>query len=174
MDRLLPLVYDELRRVAGARLRKEPDAQTLQPTALVHEAYLRLIGSSRPTPQNRAHFFAIAARLMRQILVDHARRRRARKRGDGDTAITLAEPVLAPGMDVVDLLALDEALVALKAVDRRLSDVVELRFFAGLTIDDAAEALDVSTATVERDWTVAKAWLYERLSRPPLDGESAD
>ena len=169
MDRLLPLVYDELRRVARARLRGERDTHTLQATALVHEAYLRLVGAGRPTPQNRAHFFAIAARLMRQILVDHARRRRARKRGGAETSITLAHVFPTPGIDVVDLLALDEALVELAAVESRLGQVVELRFFAGLTIDDTSVALNVSTATVERDWIVAKAWLYERLSRAPRD-----
>lgn len=173
IDRLLPLVYDELRRVARARLRGERDTHTLQATALVHEAYLRLVGG-RPTAQNRAHFFAIAARLMRQILVDHARRRRARKRGGGETAITLPEWVRTPEIDVVDLLALDQALVELTAMDPRLTQVVELRFFAGLTIDDTSEALKVSTVTVERDWMVAKAWLHERLSRAPGDGKDDD
>ena len=174
MDRLLPLVYDELRRVARARLRSERDTHTLQATALVHEAYLRLVGAGRPTAQNRAHFFAIAARLMRQILVDHARRRRARKRGGGETAITLPEWVRTPEIDVVDLLALDQALVELTAMDPRLTQVVELRFFAGLTIDETSEALTVSAVTVERDWMVAKAWLHERLSRAPDDGKDDD
>jgi RNA polymerase sigma factor (TIGR02999 family) len=164
MERLLPLVYDELRRVARARLRGERDGHTLQPTALVHEAYLRLIGPSQPTPRNRAHFFAMAARLMREILVDHARRKNARKRGGGNTAITLPESEPAPGIAVVDLLALDEALTELAALDARLCQVVELKFFAGLNIDDTAEALKVSAATVERDWAVAKAWLHQRLS----------
>lgn len=134
---------------------------------------MRLV-SGRPTAQNRAHFFAIAARLMRQILVDHARRRQARKRGGGQTAITLPEWVRTPEIDVVDLLALDQALVELTAVDPRLTQVVELRFFAGLTIDDTSEALKVSTVTVERDWMVAKAWLHERLSRAPGDGKDDD
>jgi len=174
IDRLLPLVYDSRRRVAQARLRNERDSHTLEATALVHEAYLRLVGAGQPTPQNRAHFFAIAARLMRQILVDHARRRSARKRGGAETAITLAHIVPAPGLDVVDLLALDTALVELSAVDPRLSQVVEMRFFAGLTIDDTAVALKVSTATVERDWMVAKAWLYERLSTAPGDANRDD
>jgi RNA polymerase sigma factor (TIGR02999 family) len=174
MDRLLPLVYDELRRVARARLRSERDTHTLQATALVHEAYLRLVGAGRPTAQNRAHFFAIAARLMRQILVDHARRRRARKRGGGETAISLPEWVRTPEIDVVDLLALDQALVELTAMDPRLTQVVELRFFAGLTIEETSEALKVSAVTVERDWMVAKAWLHERLSRAPDDGKDDD
>jgi RNA polymerase sigma-70 factor, ECF subfamily len=166
MERLLPLVYDELRRVARARLRGERDGHTLQATALVHEAYLRLAGPSRPTPRNRAHFFAMAARLMREILVDHARRKKARKRGGGDTVIALAESTPAPGqgMEVVDLIALDEALTELAALDPRLCRVVELKFFAGLNIDDTAEALKVSTATVEREWAVAKAWLFQKLA----------
>ena len=174
MERLLPLVYNELRRVARARLRDERADHTLQATALVHEAYLRLIGPGQATPRNRAHLFAIAARLMRQILVDHARRKRARKRGGGDTAITLHEPTPAPGMEVVDLLALDEALTELTALDPRLCQVVELRFFAGLNIDDTAEALKVSAATVERDWAVAKTWLYQRLSPTPPAAPATD
>ena len=174
LDRLLPIVYDELRRVARARLRGERGGHTLEATALVHEAYVRLVGTDRPLPQNRAHFFAIAARFMRQILVDHARRRHARKRGGGETAVTLPEPFEAQGPDVVDLLALDQALVELASVDRRLTQVVELRFFAGLSIHETSEALKVSTATVERDWTVAKAWLYDRLSRPSAEEKPAD
>jgi len=171
MERLLPLVYDELRRVARARLRGEAAGHTLQPTALVHEAYLRLIGPSQPTPKNRAHFFAMAARLMREILVDHARRKKARKRGGGDTAITFSESTPAPGIEVVDLLALDRALDELTVLEPRLCQVVELKFFAGLNIADTAEALKMSSATVERDWAVAKAWLYQRLaSTPPLSG----
>jgi RNA polymerase sigma-70 factor (ECF subfamily) len=164
LDRLLPLVYDELRRVARARLRRERPGHTLQATALVHEAYLRLVGAGGTTPRNRTHLFALAARLMRQILVDHARRKEARKRGGTATMITLQESVPAPEIAIVDVLALDEALTELSALDPRLSRVVELRFFAGLNIDEAAEELHVSAATVERDWTVSKAWLHQRLS----------
>lgn len=163
---LLPLVYDELRRVARARLRQERPGHTLQATALVHEAYLRLMGPGHPTPQNRTHLFAVAARLMRQILVDHARKKQARKRGGGATVITLPDATLAPEIALVDILALDEALGELTALDPRLCQVVELKFFAGLNINETAAALKVSTATVERDWTVAKAWLHQRLSSP--------
>jgi RNA polymerase sigma factor (TIGR02999 family) len=157
-------VYDELRRVARARLRDEQPGHTLQATALVHEAYLRLVGSRPPTPQNRTHLFGVAARLMREILVDHARRKAARKRGGAATLIELDESVATPEIGTLDLLALDEALTELHALDQRLCRVVELKFFAGLNIDETAEALRVSTATVERDWTVAKAWLHQRLS----------
>ena len=163
LERLLPLVYEELRQVARARLRHEQPGHTLQATALVHEAYLRLVGS-RTTPQNRTHLFAVAARLMREILVDHARRRGARKRGGSVTMMALDESVAAPDIATIDLLALDEALTEMHALESRLCRVVELRFFAGLNINETAEALDVSTATVERDWTVAKAWLHQRLS----------
>jgi RNA polymerase sigma factor (TIGR02999 family) len=164
MERLLPLVYNELRRVARARLRDERAGHTLQATALVHEAYLRLMGHRTPTPHNRTHLFAMAARLMREILVDHARRKAAHKRGGTATVITLDESIAAPEIATVDLLALDEALTELHALDPRLCRVVELKFFAGLNIDEVAHALDVSTATVERDWTVSRAWLHQRLS----------
>jgi len=164
MERLLPLVYNELRRVARARLRDERAGHTLQATALVHEAYLRLVGRRTPTPHNRTHLFAMAARLMREILVDHARRKAARKRGGTASVITLHDAIPAPDIATVDLLALDEALTELHAHDPRLCRVVELKFFAGLNIDEVALALDVSTATVERDWTVSRAWLHQRLS----------
>jgi RNA polymerase sigma factor (TIGR02999 family) len=163
-ERLFPLVYDELRRVARARLRRERPGHTLQATALVHEAYLRLIGPGEATPHNRAHLLGMAARLMREILVDHARRKDARKRGGAATKVSLHDSVAAPEIAVVDLLALDEALIELSARDARACQVVELKFFAGLTIGEAAEALHVSPATVERDWTVARAWLHQRLS----------
>jgi len=162
LDRLMPLVYEELRRVARARLRQEQPGHTLQATALVHEAYLRLMGSR--APQNRTQLFAIAARLMREILVDHARRKAAHKRGGSATMISLDESVRAPDVAMIDLLALDEALIELDALDPRLCRVVELRFFADLNIDETTETLEVSTATVERDWTVSKAWLHQRLS----------
>jgi RNA polymerase sigma factor (TIGR02999 family) len=166
LARLMPIVYNELQRVARARLRNEQSDHTLQPTALVHEAYLRLVGLDRMAPQNRAHFFALAARLMREILVDHARRKKALKRR-GVTMHGL--DALATGSEnaLVDVLALDEALTDLASLDQRVSRVVELRFFAGLSIADTADALAISTATVERDWTVAKAWLLQRLSSMP-------
>jgi RNA polymerase sigma factor (TIGR02999 family) len=163
-DRLMPLVYDELRRVARARLRSEREDHTLQTTALVHEAYVRLVDLDRMTLRDRMHFFAMASRLMREILVDHARRKHAGKRGGGADRITLedAEP-RAHGRSI-DLLALDEALTQLATIDNRLGRVVELRFFGGLSIAEAATVLKVSDATVERDWVVAKAWLHRHLS----------
>ncbi|HEY6360996.1 MAG TPA: sigma-70 family RNA polymerase sigma factor [Vicinamibacterales bacterium] len=164
LDALIPLVYRELRRVAAARLRGERAGCSLQTTALVHETYLRLVDLHRLTLENRTHFLAIAARLMRQILVDQARRAQADKRGGGLTMVTLeaASPASAP--NIVDVLALDHALEELASMDERLCRVVELKFFAGLTIDETAEALDVSRATVERDWAAAKAWLYDRMT----------
>jgi RNA polymerase sigma factor (TIGR02999 family) len=162
-ERLLPLVYDELRRVARARLRRERPDHTLQATALVHEAYLRLIGPGEATPRNRVQLFGMAARLMREILVDYARRKAALKRGGPATKVSL-DGVAAPEVAIVDILALDEALSELSARDARLCQVVELKFFAGLTIDETATALQVSVATVERDWTVARAWLHQWLA----------
>jgi RNA polymerase sigma factor (TIGR02999 family) len=169
-DRLVPLVYDELRRVARRHLRGEPPGHTLQVTALVHEVYLRLVDVNRMRLSSRTHFFALAARLMRQILVDHARRKRADKRGGGATAISLdaVGPTAVP-MVSVDVLALNEALNALHSLDPRQCRVVELRYFAGLTMDEAAEALGVSTATAEREWTMAKAFLYHWLSADVSD-----
>ena len=164
LDRLVPLVYDELRRVARRHVRREPPGHSLQATALVHEVYLRLVDVDRMTLKSRTHFFAVAARLMRQILVDHARRKRAGKRGGGVTMMSLDEVSPAAQTSNVDVLALDQALDALSSFDIQQCRVVELRFFAGLNIDEAAEALGISTATVEREWAMAKAWLYQRLS----------
>jgi RNA polymerase sigma factor (TIGR02999 family) len=163
LERLIPIVYGELRRVASARLRSE-GSHTLQTTALVHEVYLRLVGLDRMTLQNRTHFFAVAARLMREILVDHARRRHAIKRGGDVTALGLDGVDVGVENKVVEVLALNEALTELSSLDERAGRVVELRFFAGLSLAETADALDVSSATVERDWTVAKAWLLQRLS----------
>jgi RNA polymerase sigma factor (TIGR02999 family) len=164
LDRLIPVVYDELRRVARRRLRGESPGQALQATALVHEVYLRLVDLNRMTLTSRAHFFGVAATLMRQILVDHARRQRADKRGGGVTVLSLDQASPAAWTSSVDVLALDEALDALSAIDSRQCRVVELRFFAGLNIDETADALGVSPATVEREWALAKAWLYRHLS----------
>src|SRR3954470_14993250 len=165
IDRLVPLVYDELRRVARGHLRREPPGHTLQATALVHEVFLRLVDADRMTPTSRTHFFAMSARLMRQILVDHARRKQADKRGGGATVISLHEVAAAAVQaSSVDVLALNEALDELSSFDARQCRVVELRFFAGLNIPETAEALGISTATVEREWAMAKAWLYQRLS----------
>jgi len=164
LDRLVPLVYDELRRVARRHLRREPPGHVLQATALVHEVYVRLVDVDRLTLKNRTHFFAVAAKLMRQILVDHARRQHADKRGGDVTIVSLEGVSPAAPAPTVDVLALDQALEALAIIDARQAGVVELRFFAGLNIDEAAEALGISTATVEREWALAKAWLHRRLS----------
>ena len=169
LDRLVPLLYDDLRRVARGHLRRERPGHSLQATALVHEVFLRLVDVDRMTVKSRTHFFALSARLMRQILVDHARRQRASKRGSGAMGISLNEAsgAAAPASpSSVDVLALDEALDTLSSLDLRQCRVVELRFFAGLNIPEAADALGVSTATVEREWAMAKAWLHQRLSTP--------
>jgi RNA polymerase sigma factor (TIGR02999 family) len=165
LRRLIPLVYQELRRVARARLRAESPGHILQTTALVHEAYLRLVQVDRMSVRDRAHLLSLAARLMRQVLVDFARRRQTVKRGGDAILVSLSDVSVPAEVPALDVLALDEALGELKSLDPRLSAVVELKFFAGLSISEAAEALGVSTATVERDWTVAKAWLFERLAR---------
>jgi RNA polymerase sigma factor (TIGR02999 family) len=167
LERLVPLVYAELRKVAGAQLRRERAGHSLQATALVHEVYLRLVNVNRMTLESRAHFMAVAARLMRQILVDRARRRLTGKRGGGATMVSLdglCAAVNPVGPTNIDVLALDEALGELASFDAQQYRIVEMRFFAGLTIDEAAHALGISTATVEREWTVAKAWLYQQLS----------
>jgi len=165
-DRLFALVYDELRRRAGAYLRQEREDHTLQPTALVHEVCLRLIGATSLNWESRSHFFAVAANMMRRILVDHARQRLAQRRGGGLRTVALDEaavPEAAPG---VDLLALDAALGRLAELDGRQSRVVELRYFGGLTVDETARVLGVSTPTVKRDWATARAWLYREIVSP--------
>jgi len=163
VDRVFPLVYAQLRQAAEAVLRSEKPGHTLQPTALVHEAYLKLVGSSGLSARDRSHFLSIAARAMRQILVDHARRRRARKRGHGEEPLPLDFPVADGGMGVDELLALDDALEHLSARSPRLRSVVELRFFGGLNENQIAEALGVTTRTVHRDWVKARAWLYREV-----------
>jgi RNA polymerase sigma factor (TIGR02999 family) len=168
-DRLLPLVYDDLRRRAAAALRREGRAHLLQPTALVHEAYLRLVDQRRTAWRNRAQFFGVAAGIMRRILVDHARARRAAKRSGRWSRIELDSSVAATRPIDVDLLDLDAALGRLAARDARKSRVAELRFFAGLSIDEIAHVLDVSPATVEREWVVARAWLFKALSGSRAD-----
>ena len=165
-DQLMPLVYEELRRLAGAQLRSEHDHHSLQVTDLVNEAYLRLVDQNRVRWSNRIHFFAISARLMRRILVDHARRQRARKRGGDGIRVTLVESAaVTPGLDP-DLVALDDALESLAEIDPRGAQLVELRFFAGLTIEETAEVLDISPATVKREWVATRAWLFRRLDSP--------
>lgn len=167
-EKLLSAVYAELHRQAARAMRRESDGITLQATALVHEAYLRLIDQQRVQWRNRAHFFGVAAQLMRRILVDHARRRRARKRGDGVRPLALGENDAAsnaPSNDsAVDVLVLDELLDRLAKLDERQAHIVELRYFAGLNIEDTAEALRISPATVKREWSVARAWLRRELS----------
>jgi len=168
-EQLSSAVYAELHHQAARAMRRESDAVTLQATGLVHEAYLRLIDQSRVEWRNRAHFFGVAGQLMRRILVDHARRRQARKRGDGVRPITLddadAPPGASPGAEPVDVLVLNEALERLAELDDRQARIVELRYFAGLNIEDTAEALRISPATVKREWVVARAWLRRELAR---------
>jgi len=160
---LMPLVYDELRRLAASYMRRERPGQTLQATALVHDAYIRLMQDSKLSWQNRSHFFGIAARSMRQILVERARTRRALKRGGSRLRVTFDANLLAAETPAIDLEALDEALTRLEVVDAELARVVEIRFFGGLSIEEAAEALEVSPATIKRRWTLAKAWLAREL-----------
>ena len=169
LNALLPLVYDEMRRLAGSYLRNEGAGHTLQPTALAHEAYMRLLDQRQVSWQNRAHFMGLAAQAMRRILVDHARRRDAQKRGGGAMRVTL-EDADAAGEAVSSALPLDvpveeldQALDRLASLDERQARVVELRFFTGLSIEETGEALGVSPATVKRDWTLARAWLHREL-----------
>jgi RNA polymerase sigma factor (TIGR02999 family) len=165
LDKLMPVVYDELRRLASNYLRRERAGHTLQPTALVNEAYLRLVDQRQARWQNRAQFFGVAAQLMRRILVDHARVRQAQKRGGSDQQqISLSHADRVAQKPDVDLLALHEALNELAAIDEQQARIVELRFFGGLTIEETAEVMGISHATVERDWTMARAWLRRELS----------
>ena len=164
LQSLLPLVYDELRRIANHHLQAERAGHTLQSTALVHEAYLRLVDHEPLRLDNRAHFFAVASHLMRQILVDYARKRRAAKRGGDDLTLTLDEAIALPRKRELDLVALDDALNKLAAMDARQSRIVEMRFFGGLSIEEMADALGISSATVERHWRIARVWLFQELS----------
>jgi RNA polymerase sigma factor (TIGR02999 family) len=164
-EKLVPLVYDELRRVARRCLAGQPQDQTLQSTALVHEAYLRLVGRSEVHWQNRVHFFAVAARLMRGILVDHARMRHAAKRGGSNLTLTLDDALAPPKQRELDLVALDDALNALATLDPKQGQLVELRFFAGLSIEDTSRVMGLSPATVKREWATARAWLYGEMNR---------
>jgi RNA polymerase sigma factor (TIGR02999 family) len=164
-SQLMPLVYQELRRLADHYMARERGTHTLQPTALVNEAYLRLIDQTRVTWQNRAHFFGIAAQLMRRVLLDHARAHHAEKRGGVAKRLSLDEAAILPEERAADLLALDEALQTLAKLDERKSRIVELRFFGGLGVDETAEVLGIHRATVLRDWSVAKAWLHRELSK---------
>src|SRR6478752_452774 len=164
LDQLLPLVYAELRRVAARQLRKERPDHTLQPTALVHEAYIRLVDQRQVDWQNRAHFFGVAAQVMRRILVDHARRHGASKRGDGVRCVSIDAAKDVAASNAMPVLALDGALARLQTVDAELAKIVELRAFGGLTIEEAAHVLSVSPSTAKRDWRTAKAWLNRELA----------
>jgi len=167
-EALIAVVYPELRRLAGKCLagqQRHQQHQTLQSTALVHEAYLRLAGQSSLRAENRAHFFAIAARLMREILVDHARSRGAGKRGAGYLTLSFDEAVALPQKPQIDLVALDDALNELTAMDPRQSQIVDLRFFGGLSIEDTSQVLGLSPATVKREWSIARMWLQRELRR---------
>jgi RNA polymerase sigma factor (TIGR02999 family) len=169
LESLIPLVYEELRALAKHYVRRERPNHTLESTALVHEAYVRLVGHDPPTLQNRSHFFGVAARLMREILVDHARAQRTAKRGGDACTLGLDEALRVAGRADVDVLALDEALKDLARLDERQSRIVELRFFTGLSIDETSDVMGISPATVSREWTTARAWLHRELStRSPI------
>jgi RNA polymerase sigma factor (TIGR02999 family) len=165
LDRLLPLVYDQLHKLAVNRLRQERPGHTLQPTALIHEAYLRLIKSDLPDWKSRTHFFGVSAHIMRQILVDNARKHHAGKRGGGNKKVTLDEAVICSQERAPDLIALDGALQSLEKLSARKCQVIELRYFAGLSIEETAEALNISVATVGRDLRMAEAWLKREMAR---------
>jgi RNA polymerase sigma-70 factor, ECF subfamily len=165
LEALFPLVYNELRNLAAHYLRQERASHTLQATALVHEAYLRLVDQTSINWQNRAHFFSVAAQVMRHILVDHARGHLRAKRGGGESRLSLDEAVSFFAERDVNLVALDDALNALAQLDPQQSRIVELRFFGGLTIDEVAEVLQISPATVSREWSLAKMWLHREISQ---------
>ena len=165
LDEILPLVYDELRRLANSHLSRERDNHTLQPTALVHEAYLRLLGQKEIEWQNRAHFFGISARLMREILIEYARGRNRQKRGgEFKTQIALDEAVSFGRETQLEIVAVDAALSKLERLDERQARIVEMKFFGGLTIEEIGEVLDISSATVKREWSTAKLLLYKMLN----------
>lgn len=166
VNQILPHIYDELRRLASSYLRRERSNHTLQPTALVHEAYMKLIDQSRVKWQNRAHFFGIAAQVMRRILMDHARKHTAEKRGGDAELLPIEEEILVVSHDKsAELVALDDALNQLAEMDERKAKIVELRYFGGLSIEETAEVLGVSVPTVNREWRMAKAWLYSEIAR---------
>ena len=170
LDRLAPLVFRELRRVAGRMMAAERPNHTLQATALVNEAYVRLVDTQQVSWQDRAHFFALCARAMRQILIDHARARASEKRGGGEILLELDEALASAPSPAANLLELDDALHRLAQLDPRKSQVVELRFFGGLSLEETAEALKVSTKTVQRDWDLARGWLYRELRGKQQNG----
>ena len=169
---LMPLVYDELRRLARGYLQRERGDHTLQATGLVHEAYLRLVDQKTTTWQNRAHFFGVAAQLMRRILVDHARRHRTAKRGGDATKVEFDEALAPSASRSLDVIALDDALQDLAKLNLQHSQIVELRFFGGMTTEEVAEVLDVSPRTIQREWRMARAWLRRQIFADPQDGAS--
>jgi RNA polymerase sigma-70 factor, ECF subfamily len=173
IDRLTPIVYNELRRLADHYLRDEHAAATLQPTALVHEAYMRLVAQSLPDWESRSHFFGVAAHLMRQILVDHARRRISAKRGSDAQKISIEESVSFAADAHREIQALDDALNALAALDPRKAKVIELRFFGGFSVDETAQTLDISVATVGREQRLAEAWLHREMAARPSKNDAA-
>ena len=164
-EALIPLVYDELRRVARNALRHQRPNHTLGSTALVHEAYMRLVGRNSVQFERRAHFFSVASHLMRRILVDHARKHNAAKRGGNNLTLVLDEAVALPAKRELDLAALDDALTSLADLDSRQANIVEMRFFGGLSIDETSRVLGISPATVKREWTTARTWLYDEITR---------
>lgn len=170
LDELLPIVYDELHRQAHYQLRGNRPSNTLNTTALVHEAYFKLVDHHDVDWQDRSHFFAVAVRAMRQVIVDYARRRNAAKRGGGQPDLPLDERYMQPDEQAPNLIAIDEALSRLEKIDERQSKIVECKFFGGLTIEETAEVIGVSPTTVKRDWRTAKAWLYREIKR--MQGES--
>jgi RNA polymerase sigma factor (TIGR02999 family) len=170
LEQLMPVVYDDLHRLARRYMSDERPGHTLQPTALVNEAYMRLLDSSHPSWQSRAHFFAVCGRIMRRILVDWARSRQALKRGSNVQPLELEEAVAITGRPGADLVAIDDALQALAAVDLRKSQIVELRFFGGLSAKETAEVLHISEETVLRDWKLSKSWLRREMSKEPSGG----
>lgn len=160
----MPLVYEELRRVAGKCLAAQRSDHTLQPTALVHEAYLRLVKQESVSWQNRVHFFAVAARMMRQILVDHARRHAAAKRGGGAVTLVFEDAAAAAPKSALDLIALDDAMQRLASLDSRQCQIVELRFFGGLSLEETSHVMELSPATIKREWATARVWLHDAIN----------
>lgn len=169
LEKLIPLVQPELQRLAHHYMSRERPGHTLQTTALLNDAYLELSDKTHPQWQNRAHFFAVAAQLMRRIMVDHARQRQAQKRGGGAFKITLDDSLVSAEMRSAELLALDEAMEKLAAFDKRKADVVEMRYFGGLTMEEIAEVLKIHVNTVTRDWRAARAWLFAELNAENMD-----
>jgi len=165
LDRVMPLIYNELRRLAHRQMRRERAGDTMQTTSLINEAYLRLIDYERVQPQDRSHFFAIAAQAMRRILIERARSRRTAKRGSGGQKVSLDDAADLVDDRAANLVALDDALTSLATIDPRKAQIVELKYFGGMTIDETAKALGVSTPTVERDWQMAKIWLRREITR---------